>query len=162
MDWLKTQALNLLNSNYNNYDMILNNLYLGNSVSAGKDTIDSLGISLVINATQDIPFYSNNTYNVRVPVNDDLAPTSIVLMANYMRKVLPIMKRYLNDNKKVLVHCRAGMQRSAAIVAAYLMTYYNMSVYDAIDFVKSKRSIAFFPGPNFLHTLEIVDKRKLN
>jgi protein-tyrosine phosphatase len=142
--------------------MILNNLYLGNSVSAGKDTIDSLGISLVINATQDIPFYSNNTYNVRVPVNDDLAPTSIVLMANYMRKVLPIMKRYLNDNKKVLVHCRAGMQRSAAIVAAYLMTYYNMSVYDAIDFVKSKRSIAFFPGPNFLHTLEIVDKRKLN
>lgn len=162
MNWFKSKALNLLNFSYNNEDMIINNLYIGNSFSANKENLEKLDIDLVINATPNIPFYSNNTYNIRVPVNDDLAPSSIILMANYIRKVLPIMRQYLNNNKKVLVHCRAGMQRSAAIVAAYLMTYYNMSIYDAINYIKSKRQIAFFPGPNFLHTLEIIDKRKLN
>ena len=54
----------------------------------------------------------------------------------------------------VLVHCYAGMQRSCAVVACYLIRYHNMNPQEAINFIKSKRSIAFAGRVNFIKTIE--------
>lgn len=48
----------------------------------------------------------------------------------------------------VLVHCYAGISRSATIVIAYLMSEKQMSLPDAFKLVKSKRIVAF-PNPGF-------------
>lgn len=53
----------------------------------------------------------------------------------------------------VLVHCEMGIQRSPAIVAYYLMKYYNMSSDDAIEFVKNSRDEAFKHRVTFLEAL---------
>jgi protein-tyrosine phosphatase len=52
--------------------------------------------------------------------------------------------------KQVLVHCHAGMQRSCAIVACYLMKYYKMNVKEAIAYIKEKRAVAFYNGATFI------------
>ena len=55
----------------------------------------------------------------------------------------------------VLVHCAAGMQRSAAVVAMYLMAKNpGMKVEDAILYIQARRPIAFTPGPNFLRAMK--------
>jgi protein-tyrosine phosphatase len=59
------------------------------------------------------------------------------------------------NKKPVLVHCFAGMQRSCAVVACYLIKYYNITPLDAINFIKKKRNVAFFGGVNFMRTLEM-------
>ena len=46
-----------------------------------------------------------------------------------------------------------GMQRSATITACYLMKYHNIKFPDVIDFIKSKRKIAFFFSINFNDTI---------
>ncbi|KHJ90974.1 dual specificity phosphatase, catalytic domain protein [Oesophagostomum dentatum] len=46
----------------------------------------------------------------------------------------------------VLVHCLAGVSRSATVVAAYLMTMCDMSFFNAITFMSRKRPVV---NPNF-------------
>jgi len=41
---------------------------------------------------------------------------------------------------KVLIHCYAGVSRSAAICVAYLMKEHNMNMFYALSLVKSKRN----------------------
>lgn len=51
----------------------------------------------------------------------------------------------------VLVHCRAGMSRSATFVVAYIMKYQNLNLIDAFRFVHSLRPIK--PNPSFMKSL---------
>lgn len=53
----------------------------------------------------------------------------------------------------VLIHCEMGIQRSPAIVTAYLMKYYNMNIDDAIEFIIKKRINAFKTKVTFLEAL---------
>jgi len=43
--------------------------------------------------------------------------------------------------KKVLVHCAAGVSRSATIVLGYLLTFNNMTLREAHDHLKAARPV---------------------
>ncbi len=51
-----------------------------------------------------------------------------------------------NLNGKVLIHCHAGISRSATICMAYLMATKRLRMEEAYEYVKSKRRII---SPNF-------------
>ncbi len=55
-------------------------------------------------------------------------------------------ERTREENGKVLVHCRAGISRSATICLAYLISRYRLSLDEAYEFIKKKKS---FISPNF-------------
>lgn len=52
----------------------------------------------------------------------------------------------------VLIHCWAGISRSATIVVAYLMTKREMKFKEAIEFVKERRSF-ICPNDGFIDQL---------
>jgi len=58
----------------------------------------------------------------------------------------------IENENCVLVHCVAGISRSATIVIAYLMTIYEMTLLDAFNFVKTKRSV-IHPNHSFIKQL---------
>ena len=58
----------------------------------------------------------------------------------------------------MLVFCRAGISRSAAICIAYLMQQRRMSMDEAHDYVKSRRSF-ISPNLNFMRQLHEFDAR---
>ncbi len=154
---LKTMIIDAFSSitGYPNAHQITSNIWLGNYLSSNDTTYD-----LVINATPDLQFYNPYSLNIRVPVNDDLSYDSNVNIVLYILKYLPIIHRYVKNNKKILIHCYAGMQRSASIVAAYLMIYENYTLDNAISYIRSKRNIAFRPGVNFRQALEYIENNK--
>ena len=133
----------------NNADLILPGLWLGN----GKASLDDKflrdnKIHSVFNCTKDLPFHSSVNRRFRVPVDDNLRQEEIRNMELWsFETIYKLTKEHKQGN--VLVHCYAGMQRSAAVVAMYLIAKYGMTKEQVIPFIKGKRSVAFWPFVNF-------------
>lgn len=59
---------------------------------------------------------------------------------------------------KVLVHCHAGVSRSATICIAYLMYYKHLTMDQAYDYLKARRHI-INPNWNFMTQLQEYEKQ---
>jgi hypothetical protein len=72
------------------------------------------------------------------------------------RQLLDLVHSALQSGMTVYVHCKAGMERSASLVIAYLMSYKNYFLSDAAKLVKKARPIAKslqIMGPTLQHFL---------
>lgn len=105
-------------------------------------------IGLVVDCSRNIPMhFASKIESVRVPVNDDPADNPILL--RYLPRVVPRIDRALTAGKSVLVHCRAGMQRSAAVATAYVMWKRRLTADGAKKFVNDIKRETFFPVATF-------------
>ena len=140
---------------YENADEVLPGLWLGNRYAAlDQSWINQKGIKSVFNCTKDIPFLPTVQRRYRVPVDDNLQPDEIRNLELWAYEIVYKMAREYQTGQPVLVHCAAGMQRSAASIALFLIATRNMNPQEAIQFIRSKRRIAFFPTANFRPALE--------
>lgn len=129
--------------------MILPGLWLGNGkASMNEEFLKQNRITTVFNCTKDLPFHHSIRKRYRIPVNDNLKEEEIRNMELWSFEIVyKLSKEHKKNN--VLVHCFAGMQRSAAVVAMYLIATQKMKKEDAIQYIRDKRSIAFRPFVNF-------------
>lgn len=108
---------------------IMPGLWIGNQAAA-LDPEFLTKIDVVINASKHIPFGSDSTINIRVPVNDP-GPVRIVdhlwkdqdIMLEHLDDVVEKIWKHRKSGKRVLIHCHAGAQRSAAIMTAYFIKH---------------------------------------
>ncbi|XP_028812750.1 dual specificity protein phosphatase 8-like isoform X2 [Denticeps clupeoides] len=135
---------------------ILPHLYLGSQRDVlNKDMMVQNGITYVLNASNTCPKpdFISDSHFMRIPVND-----------NYCEKLLPWLDK-TNDfidkakvsNCRVIVHCLAGISRSATIAIAYIMKTMGLSSDDAYRFVKDRRP-SISPNFNFLGQLLEFEK----
>ena len=137
---------------------ILPNLWLGNvRASMDEDFIKKKGIQVVFNCTKNLPFCHAIPIKYRVPVDDNLEEDEIRNMQLWSSEITFKMLAEYMSGKPILVHCMAGMQRSAASVAMFLIAYRSTHAQEAMKIIKERRSIAFFPGPNFLRSIQYFD-----
>ena len=66
------------------------------------------------------------------------------------------MDTALKKNQRVLIHCRAGVSRSATLVIAYVMRHLRMTLREALIYVRSRRPIVC-PNRGFLKKLVDLD-----
>lgn len=107
----------------------------------------------IVNCSRDLPMLS--TRGVRLAIDD--APDENERMLGFFPKVTQLIRRKLREGDEVIVHCWAGQQRSAAVVAAYLMKYAGMTKDHAMRFIKRRKSDAFSWGATFDPALEAWD-----
>jgi protein-tyrosine phosphatase len=108
----------------------------------------------VFNCTKDIPFLPTVQRKYRVPVHDNLQTHEIRNLELWSYEIVMKMTREYKTGQPLLVHCAAGMQRSAACVAMFLIATHSMTPDQAIEFIRSKRAIAFRPWANFRPAIE--------
>lgn len=110
-------------------DEIIPGLWLGNYKCAlNKTFLKSKGISVIINCTPNKPFITEmenvdnmNIETYRIPVNDSLLERDFLLMQDYFKIIIPLLlKKYIIEKRSILIHCQAGKQRSAILIAALL------------------------------------------
>lgn len=123
---------------------ILDNLWLGNFKSAfDYNFLTKNKIKKVINVTFDIPnvFKDSEIQYIQFEISEK-HPCNKNL-AYILNTGADTIHTELNKNNNVLVHCKRGHHRSASIIAFYLIKYHNMSVYDAIYYIKKYRPNSF-------------------
>ncbi len=138
-----------------NADLIIPQIWLGNYESA-KDAkfIRDKGITVVVNCTKDLPFLPlPGVYKYRVPVDDNLENSEILSMCQWINRILPIIAEHYQKGRSILIHCYAGMQRSAIVTLLYLYLYQFHDPIKSYDLIRAKRPIAFTPSMNFRHCL---------
>lgn len=130
---------------------ILPGLWLGNK-GASQDVqwLRANQIGAIFNCTKDLPFVQGVVPHMyRIPVDDNLQPDEIRNLGGWAWEICLKINRERTQGNRVLVHCFAGMQRSAAVVAMVLLANYRCTTDEAIAFIKSRRPVAFFGHANF-------------
>tara|TARA_B100001123_G_C15057869_1_gene926312 strand:+ start:73 stop:582 length:510 start_codon:yes stop_codon:yes gene_type:complete len=141
--------------NYKYANLIIPNLWLGSRVSSlDKEFIQRNNIQLIINCTKNLPFIDLLYLNkYRLEVHDNFSKETHDRILEKISEINELIDYYLKNNKGVLIHCHAGMQRAATVTACYLMYKYLYNVDNVIKFIKKKRKIAFRPRVNYYNVL---------
>jgi hypothetical protein len=136
-------------------DEILPGLWLGSIKAAtNPDWLVNKRIRVVFNCTKDIPYHPLVKRRYRVPVDDNLQMSEIRNLELWSFEIVFKILQEYKTGEPILIHCAAGVQRSAATMAMVLIVLKNMTPDDAIKFIREKRSIAFRPAVNFMDAIE--------
>ena len=145
----------------NHIDKFSNYLYIGNIYTAlNEDILREHNIEVVVNCTTDIPFLETDLIKdgYRCPLEDDKSKEQNDNMLESFDSILDIIKKHIESRQNVFVHCRAGVQRSATIVVGYLMKYNQMSLEQAMTYLKYIRDCVFYPQANFIEALKTYEQ----
>jgi len=151
-----------IDNNDDSLTEILPNLYLGSETEMRDERLLKLtGITHVLPVGAHL--WDPRADNTFAEIKLEYYPTQINIfdckssdVLSHLSKTTEWIDNIITQNvkHKVLVHCAAGISRSATIVIAYIM-WKNKWDYDkAFDFVKSKRSI-ISPNPGFRDQLKL-------
>uniref|UniRef100_A0A8C0VG09 Dual specificity phosphatase 16 n=1 Tax=Cyanistes caeruleus TaxID=156563 RepID=A0A8C0VG09_CYACU len=139
---------------------ILPHLYLGCQRDVlNKELMQQNDIGYVLNASNTCPKpdFIPESHFLRVPVNDSFCEKILP----WLDKSVDFIEKAKASNGCVLVHCLAGISRSATIAIAYIMKRMDMSLDEAYRFVKEKRP-TISPNFNFLGQLLDFEKKIKN
>ena len=135
---------------------IIDNLWLGSLTSScNREALQERNIetivSTVLGATAMYPFdFKYERAKLR-----DVEDENII---DEINRLLPIIRKEIVNKRGILCHCHAGRSRSATIVAAYLVKYHNMSVDEALVYIKDKRT-QVDPNPGYVKQLYEYEKQ---
>ena len=139
---------------------IIPNLWLGDCHDAHDIVqLTAHNIKTIINCTNDIEMVQGTCIACwRFGVDDIDDEKEHMKLLEFLSDIMGIICDAHEINQPVLVHCKMGRQRSACVVAAYLMWGEDMSKETAIAIIKTKKRDAFFPEVNFDDTLSMFEK----
>ncbi|KAL4451109.1 hypothetical protein ABPG74_021431 [Tetrahymena malaccensis] len=131
-------------------------LWLGDYTAAlDKDMLKSKGINTVLTTAQGLTIYYPQSAKIFHRQWFMLDHPSFNI-SRYFQDVIIEIEEGLRRGG-VLVHCAAGVSRSASCVIAYIMQKKQMTYPTAFNFVKKKRRV-ISPNPGFLKQLQQFDK----
>ncbi|XP_006873584.1 PREDICTED: dual specificity protein phosphatase 2 [Chrysochloris asiatica] len=123
---------------------ILPYLYLGScSHSSDLQGLQACGITAVLNVSASCPNHFEGLFRYKsIPVEDN----QMVEISAWFQEAIGFIDSVKNSGGRVLVHCQAGISRSATICLAYLIQSRRVRLDEAFDFVKQRRGVI---SPNF-------------
>ncbi|XP_069499295.1 dual specificity protein phosphatase 7 [Ambystoma mexicanum] len=133
---------------------ILPYLYLGSAKdSSNLDVLGKYGIKYILNVTPNLPnmFEHDGDFKYKqIPISDHWSQN----LSQFFPDAIAFIDEARSNKCGVLVHCLAGISRSVTVTVAYLMQKLNLSLNDAYDFVKRKKSNI---SPNFNFMGQLLD-----
>lgn len=136
-------------------DHVVDNIYIGSVLSSTTlNKMKEFGITHVVNAALELEcnFPDDITYHKLELVDSPLQSIDAVF-----DKATEFIDNG-NFNGKVLVHCVAGISRSASIVLAYLIRYKYMRLKHAQHFLAQRRPVVA-PNHGFLGQLKKYESK---
>lgn len=139
---------------------LLPSLYLCGASVVTPQTLTQLGINFVINVTSELPDTplppNSNILYLRINVLDSTHTD----LSKHFDEVSDMIEEIRRNGGKTLIHCVAGVSRSATLCLAYLMKYGHMNFKDAFLHIKSIRP-HIRPNSAFVKQLRCYEEQLL-
>jgi len=120
---------------------VLDRLYLSDYVSLSAARLSELGVTLVVNATYEIPNVDGvpegTVEFIKLHINDVVTAD----MAQHMDMCADRIHQIRSAGGVALIHCALGISRSVTICLAYLVKYEGRTLREAYFELKKKRPI---------------------
>ncbi|CAI4230190.1 unnamed protein product [Auanema sp. JU1783] len=130
---------------------INDHLFLSGAGVLKPEKIRMKKITFVVNATTEEPnAYIQGVDYLKIRVDDHPSAR----LGDYFDQVADKIKNIKERGGKTLVHCMAGVSRSASLVMVYLVKHEKMSLRQAYHYVKSARPVI---RPNVGFWKQMVD-----
>ena len=141
---------------FNDAHEIIPRLWLGNGrASMNYSFLSKNNIFTIFNCTKDLAFHPAVPNKFRIPIDDNLKEEEIRNMTQWSFEIVLTMMKEYYSGRNILIHCFAGMQRSAAATAMFLIATRNMTPINAVNFIQKIRPIAFTPSANFMKSINM-------
>ncbi|KIJ36307.1 hypothetical protein M422DRAFT_212249 [Sphaerobolus stellatus SS14] len=138
-------------SAYNQMDMVIENLWIGTHIAAlNAELLQKHGIKSILTVMRGKLAISKpfSRHQILLDDTDDADALAHFPACNQW------IDAEIKKGRGVLVHCQAGMSRSATIVAAYLMHKQRIDVQTAVEMIRKVRP-SIQPNPGFMAQLEV-------
>ncbi len=106
--------------------------------ASSKELLQKFGITHILTVAKGHPAQFPHSFKYKIIPVLDMASTNLKRRFN---ECIEFINECLSNGGKVLVHCFAGVSRSATIILAYMMQEHGLSYHAAIKFVKNKRAL---------------------
>uniref|UniRef100_A0A1I8F0I3 Dual specificity phosphatase n=1 Tax=Wuchereria bancrofti TaxID=6293 RepID=A0A1I8F0I3_WUCBA len=128
-----------VNPEYAKLSQIVPGLFICGISELNRHNVERNGITMIINATNEVPNLKTlgNILRIKLWI-DDTPETDIYL---HLEAVSDQIETVIADGGAVLVHCVAGVSRSATICLAFLTKYRCQSLRNAYFLMVSKRPL---------------------
>ncbi|KAI9271728.1 protein-tyrosine phosphatase-like protein [Phascolomyces articulosus] len=129
---------------------IVPRLFVGNQIAGSiQDLLKEHGITHILALGIFEPIHDHIIFkNIRIM---DVPEENLI---QHLDDTFDFIHDAYENGGSILVHCEAGMSRSTAVVAAYLMRTRQLSPQAALDMVKAKRTFAQ-PNSGFMEQLDL-------
>jgi protein tyrosine/serine phosphatase len=147
---------------------IVDQIWVGSEFSARDlEFLKKEKINVIVNCTKTVPFceafraLAQCHALYRIPIDDPgnvSWSTDHELLGKLLPEITKKLYRHAQTGDNILIHCHAGIQRSASVAAAMLVRYgvwryskkneeYKQKIYRAtIRFMTKKRQVVFYEG----------------
>jgi len=139
-------------------DLVIEQIYIGSIQSANtSNKMKELGIThIIVVGSELICKFPDEFIYTHIKINDTYDENILEKLDKITENIDSIINN--KPDNKILIHCAAGISRSASILIAYLMRYTEMKTYElAYNFLHQKRSI-INPNSNFVEQLKVYEK----
>ncbi|KAK9879889.1 hypothetical protein WA026_008389 [Henosepilachna vigintioctopunctata] len=128
---------------------ILTYLYFGSQDCCSREVIEKYSIVNILSIGIEAPCRCGEvTYHFLECL--DLPETNIW---EIVKKSVVVIENSVNNCENILVHCNAGVSRSASVIIGYLIYKHNFQFVNALEYVKSVHP-SIQPNVGFLKQLE--------
>lgn len=140
---------------------IVEGIWLGDASDAmDADTLNQHGIDSVVNCAEKhtltcAEYYPNGWRYLGLDCDDT---ASYDIIGKHLDEFTDFMDECVVNKRKVLVHCAAGINRSATLLIAYLVRRRGMSLIDAISLCHVKRPIILTNEAFVMSLIEWFDR----
>jgi len=133
-------------------------LYLGSAAHASQlELLERLGITALLNVSPNCKNHWPEKFEYQtIPVEDN----STADIKAHFNQAIAFINHIKAKNGKILVHCKAGVSRSATLCLAYLISNRKMNLDEAYNEIKQKRRV-ISPNFNFMGQLLSWQKEQL-